>query len=116
MPMFQPRSLRAGLFFHALLHGSSGNATGKKDTTKQKGKTMAQVDHLTIMALRGIPTMTEFTWDNDIHSGAKAIHTETGMKVTMLDEKSATSVLVWDKNARDTVVIDKMHLVLNHLV
>lgn len=77
---------------------------------------MAKIDHLTIMALRDVPTMTEFTWDNDIHSGAKAIHTETGAKVTMLDERDATSVLVWDKDARDTVVIDKKHLVLNHLV
>lgn len=77
---------------------------------------MAKIDHLTIMALRGVPTMTEFTWDNDIHSGAKAIHTETGMKVTMLDEHDAKSVLVWDKDARDTAVISKKHLVLNHLV
>lgn len=77
---------------------------------------MAKIDHLTIMALRDVPTMAEFTWDNDIHSGAKAIYTETGMRVTMLDEHDAESVLVWDKEARDTVVIDKKHLVLNHLV
>lgn len=77
---------------------------------------MAKIDHLTIMALRDVPTMTEFTWDNDRHSGAKAIHTETGMKVTMLDEHDVKSILVWDKDIRDTVVIDKKHLVLNHLV
>lgn len=77
---------------------------------------MAKIDHLTIMALRDVPTMTEFTWDNDRHSGAKAIYTETGMKVTMLDEHNAESVLVWDKEARDTTIISKKHLVLNHLV